>query len=290
VPPLSLGFTTYSMPTLDPFEVSSRLADIGYEAIEITASEGYTTSHENLGEADRRRLRGHLQELGFTPPPVMDLVPVCSKGATRREMLDRVRRTCGLVADLHWGESDPVFKSPVVGEQPEWEGNEERVLRDLQEVADIAADHGVTYATEVHVGTALDSVDKARWLMDRNDNSNLALNFDVSHFPRERFDVAEAVDVCAPYTVTTHVKDVEIVEDDVRFRLSGETDFPYEWLFRRLIAEGYRGDVIAEISAQLWREPEFDVWTAAETCYDNLVGPVAAANEAFEPDSADPVP
>lgn len=282
MPPLRTGFTTYSMPDLDPFEVVPRLADIGYGAIEITASEGYTTSYENLDTDERRRLRRLLREMGFTPPAVMDLVPVCSNGERRRKMLDRVDRTCELVADLHWGDRDPVFKSAVVGEQPEWEGNEERILHDLQEVADVAAGNGVKYATEVHVGTALDTVEKARWLMDRNDHSGLVLNFDVSHFPRKRFDIEEAVDVCAPFAATTHVKDAEIVDGEVQFRLPGEADFPYEWFFGRLLEEGYRGGIIAEISAQIWQEPEFDVWAAARTCYDNLVGPVTAANETFE--------
>lgn len=279
--PLQLGFTTYSMPDADPFEVVPGLADIGYEAIEITASDGYTTSHENLDGNERRRLRDLLQEEGFTPPVVMDLVPVCSDGETRRKMLERVHRTCELVSDLHWGDGDPVFKSPIVGDQPEWEGNEERILQDLQEVADVAAEHGVTYATEVHVWTALDTVEKARWLLEHNGHPNLALNFDVSHFPRERFDVEEAIEVCAPHTVTTHVKDPEIADGEVRFRLPGETDFPYEWFLGCLLEAGYRGDVIAEVSAQLWREPDFDGWAAARTCYDNLIEPVAAANETF---------
>jgi sugar phosphate isomerase/epimerase len=285
--PLRLGFTTYSMPDLDPFDVVPGLADIGYDAIEITASAGYATSHENLDAGERSRLRTLLQTEGFTPPVVMDLVPVCSTGETRRGMLDRVHRTCELVADLHWGDGDPVFKSPIVGDQPEWEGNEERILRDIQEVANVAAEHGVTYATEVHVRTALDTVEKVRWLLEHNDHPNLALNFDVSHFPREQFDVAEAIEVCGPHAVTTHVKDAELVDGDVRFRLPGETDFPYEWCFRRLLQTGYRGAIVAEVSAQLWRAPDFDGWAAARTCYENLEGPVAAANEAFADGSGD---
>lgn len=282
---LDLGFTTYSMPDVDPFEVVTGLAEIGYDAIEITASEDYTTSHENLNADDRNRLRRLLQDEGFNPPVVMDLVPVCSAGETRRAMLERVHRTCELVSDLHWGDGNPVFKSPIVGEQPEWVGNEERILRDLQEVADVAAEHGVTYATEVHVWTALDTTEKVRWLLERNDHPNLALNFDVSHFPREWFDVEEAIEVCASHIVTTHVKDTEIVDGDVQFRLPGETDFPYAWFFERLLEAGYRGDIIAEVSAQLWQEPDFDGWAAARTCYENLVGPIATANESFQAQS-----
>jgi sugar phosphate isomerase/epimerase len=96
-----------------------------------------------------------------------------------------------------------------------------------------------------------------------------------------RFDIEEVVEVCTPHAVTTHIKDPEVVDGEVRFRLPGETDFPYEWFFTRLLEEGYRGGIIAEISAQLWRESDFDVWAGAQASYDNLVGPVEAANEAF---------
>lgn len=286
--PLELGFTTYSMPDQDPFEIVSGLADIGYDAIEITASEGYTTSHAALDGSERRRLRRHLRDEGFSPPVVMDLVPVCAEGDRRREMLERVERTCALITDLHWSDGDPVLKSPIVGDQPAWTDNEQRILRDLQEVADVAADHDVRYATEVHTWTALDTVEKARWLLKQNDHPNLVLNFDVSHFPRERFDVAEAIEVCAPYAASTHVKDAEIVDGEVRFRLPGETDFPYEWFLKRLLDAGYRGAIVAEVSAQLWQDPDFDAWAAARTCHDNLQTPVAAANEAFADRSGDP--
>lgn len=277
--PLRLGFSTYSMPDADPFDAVERLAAIGYEAVELTVSDDYAACHRNLDPDDRDRLRELIAGEGMPSPVLMDLIAPCATGEARAEMLDHVEASFALAADLNRGDRPPVVKTPVSGEQPEWEGNEERVLADIVEIADVAAEYGAVFAPEVHVNTVLDTIEKARWLFGNTDHPNLGLNFDVSHFPRERFDVAEAVEVCAPLAVTTHVKDTEIVDGEVRFRLPGSTDFDYEWFLGALVTHGYRGDVIAEISAQLWREDDFDAWAGARDCYDNLADVVALTNE-----------
>jgi len=275
--PLRLGFTTYSMPDEDPFAAVPRLAAIGYEAVELTVPEGNAASDDSLDGDDRDRLRGPIAEQGIPSPVLMDLIGPCSTGEAGRAMLDRIEASFALAADLNRGDRPPVVTTPVSGEQPEWDGNGERVLADLGEIADVAAGYGAVFAPEVP-STRFLTVEKARWLFERTAHPNLGLN-DVSQFPRERFDVAEAVETCAPLAVTTHVKDTDIVDGEVRFRLPGSTEFDYEWFFDALLAHGYRGDVIAEISAQLWREEGFDPWAAARACYDNLADAVALANE-----------
>lgn len=279
--PLRLGYTTYSMPDEDPFDAVPRLAGIGYEAVELTVSDGYAACHGNLDAGDRDRLCELIAEQGMPSPVLMDLIEPCSTGAARREMLEHVGGSFALAADLNRGDRPPVVKTPVSGEQPEWEGNERRVLGDLEEIADVAAEYDAVFAPELHVNTVLDTPGKVRWLFDHTDHPNLGLNFDVSHVPRERFDVAEAVAVCAPLAVTTHVKDTTIVDGEVRFHLPGSTDFDYEWFLDALVAHGYRGDVIAEVSAQIWRQDGFDPWAAARDCHDNLVDAVEAVNGSY---------
>lgn len=278
--PLRLGWATYAMPERNVLDVLPRLADIGYETVELTVSEGYTASPDRLDRADRARLVEALQSVRFTAPALMDLIAPCARGATRDAALAHFEAACELCRDLHYGDEPAVVKSPITGDQPPWKGHRERILTDLLEVADIAASFDVIFAVEAHVGTALDTPDKIRWLMEATDHPHLGINFDISHFPTEQFDPAEAIEACGPYAVHTHVKDSVLEDGDVRFRIPGETDFDYDWFFPRLLAAGYRGDIIAELSAQQWRQPDFDTWRAAETAYNNLVGPVTAANEA----------
>lgn len=279
--PLRLGYATYAMKDQDIFDAFPRLREIGYETVEITVSEGYPTSYDRLDADDRARLRSLLRDLEFTTPALMDLVAPCSRGAEREAMLKRFDESCRLCRDLHYGDERAVVKSPITGEQPPWEGNRKSIRDDLLELADVAAEHDVVFATEAHVGTALDTPDKVEWLMETTDHPHLGINFDISHFPTELFDTDRAIEACIPYAVHTHVKDSVIIDDETRFRIPGATDFDYEEFLEKIVAAGYRGDIIAEVSAQLWREPDFDPWAAAEASYANLSGPVSAVNERF---------
>lgn len=280
--PLRLGWATYAMPTLDPFDVVSRLAELGYVTVELTVSEGYTTAPDQLDRAARERLRTRMQDLAFSPPALMDLVAPCANGAERQAAREHFEAACGLCRDLHFGDRPAVVKSPITGSQPPWDGHQEEIRRDLLDFADVAAEHDVVFAIEAHVGTALDTPEKVTWLMNHTDHPHLGLNFDISHFPTERFDSGTAIDACAPFAVHTHAKDSTIVDENVRFQIPGESDFDYDWFFDRLLDAGYRGDIIAEVSAQQWREPAFDPWAAARTAFENLAPPIEAANECWE--------
>lgn len=284
---LSLGYTTYAMPDEAPFDALERLREIGYESIELTVSEGWPTSPYRLDGDDRDRLREHLRDLGFPPPHLMDLtVEPCATGEARAESLGRFDATCALASDLHFGDGDPIVKMPITGEQPEWEGNEEQIRDDLLELADVAAEHGVVFAAEPHEGTCFETPEKGAWLMATTDHPNLRLALDISHFPEELFDVEEAVELCAPHAVTTHVKDTQVVDGEFRFLLPGETDFDYETYLELLVDHGYRGPIIAEVSAQIWRDGEdYDAWAAAEFMYEALRGPIDAANRYAEGDA-----
>jgi sugar phosphate isomerase/epimerase len=278
---LQLGYTAYAMRDEDIFEAVRGLADIGYEAVELVSSDGYQTSPHAFDAEDRERLVDLYRDLDLPAPHVMDLsVTPLASGERPADTFERMDATAELVSDLHFGDDRPVLKFPMTGEQPEWAGNEEWIRDRLVALADVAAEHGVTYAAEPHVGTCFETPEKAAWLMEHTDHDHLRLAFDVSHFPEAGgFDIAEALELCGPHTVSTHVKDTVIDDGEVRFKLPGETDFDYDWFLKRLVDAGYEGPVNAEVSAQIWDEPGHDPWAAAEQMYDALAEPIAAANE-----------
>lgn len=275
------------MKEQDIFDGLPRLREMGYETVEITVSEGYPTSYDRLDADDRTRLRNLLQELEFSAPALIDLVAPCAIGADREAMLEHFEGSCKLCRDLHYGDGRAVLKSPTTGEQPPWEGNRGTIRDDLLELADVAAEHDVVFATEAHVRTALDTPEKVEWLMETTDHPHLGVNFDISHFPTELFDTGRAIEACVPHAVHTHVKDSVIIDGETRFRIPGETGFDYDDFLERTVAAGYRGDIIAEVSAQLWREPDFDPWAAVEACYANLSGQVSTVNERFQSAESD---
>lgn len=284
---LQLGYTTYAMKDADVFDAVPRLVDIGYEAVELVSSDGYQTSPQAFDAADRERLVDLYRDLDLPAPHVMDLSVTPLAPDERREgTFDRMRATCELASDLHFGDGRPVVKFPMTGEQPDWEGNEAWIRDRLLDLADVAAEYGVVYAAEPHVGTCFETPEKAAWLMKQTDHSSLCLALDISHFPEAAgFDVPEAVRLCAPDAVSTHVKDTEVVDGAFRFRLPGETDFNYEGYLKLLVDENYEGPINAEVSAQIWDDPDHDHWRAARRMYDALADPIAAANRYAEDSS-----
>lgn len=273
---LELGYATYGMPDADPDDAVPRLVDVGYDAVELCASDGWPTSHDNLDDEDRAGLVDLYRDLDLPPPHVMDLsLRPCATG-DGEPTRERFRATCALARDLTW-EGAAVVKTTVPGEPDDWA--DDQIVSDLAEFADIAAEHDAILAVEPHVGTPIDTPGKAATLMERTAHPNLGLAFDVSHFPPALFDVERAVELCAPHAVTTHVKDTVVEDGDVRFRLPGETGFDYRSYLRSLVEQGYAGPITVEVSAQLWDAPGYDAWEAARTAYGALREPVAAANE-----------
>lgn len=273
---LRLGYSTYGLRDQDVFESVSRLADIGYDTVELTATDGWPASHDRLDDDDRTRLVNLLREVGFPTPHVMDL-DVCPR-STGEETIDRFRSTFELARDLHHDEHPAVVKTVVGGEIEEWDEQVGEIARDLLEIADVAAEYGVIFAVEPHVGTPLDEPGRAIDVMERTDHPNLGLALDVAHFPPARFDVDRVVRLCGPHAVTTHVEDTEIVDGDIEYRPAGTTDFDYEWYCKRLVDVGYDGPITGETASQIWDASDYDPWETAEFYYESLCSPVDVAN------------
>ena len=163
------------------------------------------------------------------------------------------------------------MSSPLSGRQPSWDEGRERIAADLIECADVAREHGVVLAVEPHVGSALDSPEKAVWLMERTDHPALRLNFDVSHFHVQGMDLRRCVDLCLPHAAHVHVKDgYRDDRGEVVFQLPGEGNLDLRAYFRLLRERGVSVPVTAEVSAMLWKRPDYDPWAAAERCYAAL--------------------
>lgn len=275
---LRLGYATYGMQEADLFAAIPRLVELGYSALELSVHTGTPADPIVLDTDGRAELRALLEAHDLPTPHLMDLsVEALATGDARTESQARFREAC-VFADALRIDRTPVLKMPMRGEQPTWDGNEHDIAAQFLELADIAAEHDVIFAPEPHVGTCFETPEKGHWLMTNTDHQHLGLALDISHFPATCFDVQQAVELCAPYAVTTHVKDTVVRDGEFRFRLPGVTGFDYEWYCRALLDHGYDGPIICEVSAQLWRQSDHDPWEAAAAMAEALADPIAAAN------------
>lgn len=266
-----LGYGTYALREVDVYQALPRLRAIGYRAVEIMGESGWTTAPAVLDRDGRAKLAGAMRDLGLDLSAVMAMMPMCAEGERRRAVLEEFRAVCGLARDLCPDAGPAVVSSPLSGRQPPWDEGRERIAADLIECAGIAREHGVILAVEPHVGSALDSPEKAAWLMERTDHPALRLNFDVSHYHVQGMDLRRCVDLCLPHAAHVHVKDG--YRDDrgaVVFQLPGEGSLDLRAYFRLLADRGAAVPVTAEVSAMIWKRPDYDPWAAAERCYAAL--------------------
>ena len=62
---IKLGYGTYGMKKLDPYDAVRGLKEIGFDAIEIAATEGWPTAPVVFGQEERKRLVVLFQELNL---------------------------------------------------------------------------------------------------------------------------------------------------------------------------------------------------------------------------------
>ena len=67
-----------------------------------------------------------------------------------------------------------------------------------------------------------------------------------------------------------HVKDTEHAQGKRSFLLPGEGTIDYVEYFKLLAASKYRGDVVVEVSGQVFGKPGYDPLAAARKCYNHL--------------------
>jgi sugar phosphate isomerase/epimerase len=268
---MPIGYGTYGLRDIDPATAVRRLATIGYEALEITAAEGWPTAPARLDGAQRRELGAAIRNAGLPPPVVMALLPLCVEGPARPSMVAEFGAICALARDIAGVGASAIVTSTLGGERSPWESDRERITDRLIELAGIAEGYGVSLAVEPHVGGTLDTPEKAVELMRMTGHPRLKLNFDVSHFHVQGIELAHCVDLCLPHAIHVHIKDGYTNPDGrVVFQLPGEGSLDLDRYMALLEERGNRIPVVVEVSGMIWKRPEYDPWEAAERSFEAL--------------------
>lgn len=268
---IKLGYGTYGMKKLDPFEAVRGLKEIGFDAIEIAATKGWSTAPAVFGEEERKRLVALFQVLNLPHPVMLIQTAPCVEGDERAEMLREFEDLCMLARDLNFEGGSSVITSTMGGRAPEWDTEKEKIADYLVELAEIAKNHDVIYAIEPHVGGAFDTPEKAVWMMRRTGHPNLKLNYDYSHFWVQDMSLQDSARDCLPDAVHIHIKDGRMEDGKVKFLLPGEGKLDLAEYLRTVVA--LREDlppVTVEVSGHVWNAEGYDPWKAARFCFEKL--------------------
>ena len=267
---MKIGYGTYAMPMVDIFKALPRLRHIGYEAVEINIGDDWPTAPHKLRAADRDHLVHALQKEDFPPPVTMCLLPVCTQGEEREAVFKKFDAACELTHDLNFGDTPTPIVSTPGGIRGDWEENKQQLRDSLLFIADKAAQHNVIFAIEPHAGQMLDTPEKVAWLMQQTQHDHLKINFDISHYHVIDIDLQHSVDLSAPYTVSTHIKDGFIKDGKVNYQLPGDGTLDLVAYFKAVSAAGITCPITVEVTAQIWRQENYDPWAAAESSFQAL--------------------
>ena len=268
----TLGYSTYALAMLDPFEALPKIREAGYEALEIAAGDNWPTAPHLFDIGQQRKLAALSKSLGFSSPLLFGLIDVCALDGEIDKTIAKMR----MVNELHYDDT-PVQMTTVVGHSaPPWDTGKEQIRDAFLRLADLAAEHGVLVAVEPHAGTDFETPEKAVWLMENASHPNLKLDLDISHFYVEGAEVAHSVELCAPHASMIHIKDGKKVDGKVEYCLTGNGTIDIPLFIRSLRKNGLgHMPVFAEISMMQSREPDYDPWAVADFCY-NAISKAAA--------------
>ncbi len=272
----TLGFSTYGMKNLATEESLALLAEIGYEAVELTVRSSWDADSAKLDAKRRRSLRTLLKDLPLQLTSLMEHVPP-TDDKQQALALERLKLAAQVAHAL--APSAPPLIQTVLG-GGDFEEIKTRLRDRLGEWVKVADATDTTIAIKPHRGGGVSQPAEAVWLIEQlGKPKRLKMVYDYSHYAFRDLSVADTVRTALPYTAHMAVKDAVRQGDKVVFQLPGEAGtIDFAEILRRFYAGGYRGDVNCEVSGMVWSQPGYDPAAAAKTCYANMTAAFREAN------------
>jgi sugar phosphate isomerase/epimerase len=267
----TLGYSTYALKMVDPFEAVQLIKDVGFEALEICAAEGWPSFPEIFSNIQQNDLGKLAQDLGFPSPILFALIDVCAPHSDRMAMLELTKKKFEMVQRMHHDDSPILITTTPGHSAPPWESGKDQIRDAFLSLADVAAEFDIVVSIEAHAGTDFETPEKAVWMMEQTQHPNLKLDLDISHFVVEGSDMVHSIQLCAPFSSMIHIKDGEKVKGQVEFCLPGEGGIDIPGFLAALHANNLRTmPVFAEVSVQQSREADYSPRGSAEFCFKAL--------------------
>ena len=178
---IGLAFGTYGMKTLTTEAALRTIARIGYDGVEPALMPGWPTDPAQLSAADRKTLRRLIGDLGLAVPAMLESLPLQGTPKSRAANLERLKRAVALGNELV-PSSPPMIDTILGGKTADWERIKGRMVAELKDWAKVAEDGRTTVCFKPHAGDAVQSPDRALWLVREVGSPRIRIVYDYSHF------------------------------------------------------------------------------------------------------------
>jgi sugar phosphate isomerase/epimerase len=265
-----LGFKQYGMKKIPVREAISDIAKIGYKALSLTLRPGWDTDPKLLSRTDRAEIRKQIGDLGLVLSSVMESLRLVGPNTNRESNLERLRAAAAVAHEL--SPAEPALIETTLGGRPEtWEETKRHMADELGVWAKTLEPLKTTLAVEGHVGNAMDRPERVLWMLDQVKSPWIGNLLDFSHYMLLGLDLRETLQNLASRTVLHHLKDGVGTPEKFQFLMPGDSGKISYKEYAKILGEiGYRGTVLAEVSAQIFDRPGYDGVAAAKHCWDNL--------------------
>jgi sugar phosphate isomerase/epimerase len=304
-----IGYNTWSSASVGYQTFIPALSDIGFRAIAISVVPGYTIAGKYIPNAadqaqltasDRKHIKQAFKERDLQLPSLIGNQSLVELDADRNAAaVQRLRDSIDLCADLALeGQEVPTLNTGIAGRSGDLEARQQMVIDRLGPLAAYARERGVVICIEPHVGGAVDTPERAEWLVHAIDSPALQLDFDVSHFEVGGFDMRTTVPRLAPLAGAAEIKDQHLrylssaddsspapegwlVEGngvgratspdgrpvEFQFLLGGEGTFDLPGYLGLMHAQGFTAPIAFEASVQCQARPGYDAMASAKSIY-----------------------
>jgi L-ribulose-5-phosphate 3-epimerase len=223
------------------FDLDTALKGIsyaGFEYVELTSVKGYTehVMPELMTQDDKKALLKRLKGYGLIPMSISG-----HSDLTSREGIELLKKRIDLAKEIG---IDIVNTGPGLVEN---DAGRENFFININEIAEYAADAGVTVALETH-GELLSSGEASAEIIEKIDSPWIRINYDTGNVifyggVRPEEDIVHAV----PYISHVHLKDKRGGVKVWDFPPIGKGDVNFPSVFKTLSERGYKGPISVEI-------------------------------------------
>lgn len=266
---MRLCYSTWSMQKPSVDDMLANLAAIGFDSVELTVKEGWSLTLDTLDAAERKRIRGLLDQHGLALPAVAGHTSLLATDpAEHAENWRLLTGAIDLCVDWAGPDGPPSLDTTVGAHGATWEASKDLLIERLTQLCDYAKERGVIVGIEPHVSDLLETPQRARELLDLVNHPNLKVTFDISHFNVQGIPIEESVELLEPVACFTHIKDESGRVPDFQFLIPGEGEFDYVRYLKAMDRAGWTGDIGVEISLMVQRRPNYDWIAAARQSYE----------------------
>jgi sugar phosphate isomerase/epimerase len=273
---IGLGFSLYGMKSLSITEALKTCAQIGYDCVELPVMVDWPADSAKLNADSRAELRQRIATSGLRLTALMENLPILGDEAKQAANLERLKLAAQLARDLN-PMTPPLVETILGGKPGEFEAVKAEFAQRLERWSEAMAEAKVLLAIKAHVGNATQRPEQLLWLLDQVASPWLVAAYDYSHFQLQDLKMAETMDALLPKSRFIHVKDTEHAVGKGGFLLPGDGSTDYGEYFKLLAKSEYRGDVVVEVSGQVFGKPGYDPVAAARKCYNHLAPAMKAA-------------